>query len=79
MDQSEFTANTCSSRRQARENACERGFGFPSRWVRKWRQFCLPITEWSKAKPKLLPYYFRTQLKTALVVSKYKYTSNIRM
>ena len=42
MDQSELEANTCN-RRQARENACERGtigFGFASHWLRKWREFC---------------------------------------
>ena len=40
--QSEFEANTCN-RRQARENACERGtIGscFASHWSRKWREFC---------------------------------------
>ena len=37
MDQSESEANTCN-RRQARENARERGtigFDFPSHWLRK--------------------------------------------
>ena len=41
MDQSEIEANTCN-RRQARENACERGmvgFSFVSHWLRNWREF----------------------------------------
>ena len=57
MNQSEFEANACN-RRQARENACERGtigFGFDSHWLKKWREFCEPITERSKAKPKQIP------------------------
>ena len=40
MNQSEFEADTCD-RRQARENAWERGtidFGFTSHWLRKWRE-----------------------------------------
>ena len=42
MNQSELEANTCN-RRQARENACERGtigFGLPCHWLSKWREFC---------------------------------------
>ena len=42
MNQSEFEANACN-RRQARENASERGtigFGSVSRWLKKWRDFC---------------------------------------
>ena len=42
MDQSEFEVNT-SNRRQARENACERGtigFGFASHWLKKLHEFC---------------------------------------
>ena len=61
MDQSELEANTCN-RRQARENACERGtigFGLASHWLRNWREFFKPITERSKGKRD-------TQLKTAL-------------
>ena len=41
-DQSELKANVCN-RRQARENACERGtvgFSFASHWLRNWREFC---------------------------------------
>ena len=41
MNQSELEANACN-RRQARENACERGtigIGFASHWLRKWREF----------------------------------------
>ena len=61
MNQSEFEDNACN-RRQARENACERGtigFGLISHWLKKWREFCEPITERRKAKPKQLPNYFR--------------------
>ena len=41
--------------RQARENACIQpalhvGFSFASHWLRKWREFCQPITERSKPK-----------------------------
>ena len=52
MNQSEFKAHTCN-RRQARENACERGtigFGFTSYWLGKWREFYQPITERSNVK-----------------------------
>ena len=41
MNQSELEANACN-RRQARENACERGtigIGFASHWLRKGREF----------------------------------------
>ena len=61
MNQSEFKANTYN-RRQARENTCERGtigFGFTSYSLRKWREFCLPITARSNAKPKQKRNYFR--------------------
>ena len=57
------------NRRQARENARVQlaiGFGFASHWLRKWREFCQPITERSKAKPKQTRITFDTQLKTAL-------------
>ena len=63
MDQSELEANTCNlNRRQARKNECERGtigFGFASHWLRKWHEFCEPITERSKAKLKQTRNYFR--------------------
>ena len=65
MNQSEFEANACN-RRQARENTCDHvmiGFGLVSHWLKKWREFCQPITPRSKAKPKqlpnILPNYFR--------------------
>ena len=61
MNQSEFEANTCN-RRQARENTSDQvmiGFGLVSHWLKKWREFCQPITERRKEKPKQLPNYFR--------------------
>ena len=61
MNQSEFEADACN-RRQARETMCDQvmiGFGLVSHWLKKWREFCQPITERSKAKPKQLPNYFR--------------------
>ena len=54
MNQSEIEVITCN-RRQARENARVQlaiSFGFGSHWLRKWREFCQPITGRSKAKPK---------------------------
>ena len=66
VNQSEFEVITCN-RRQARENARVQpaiGFGFASHWLRKWREFCQPITEQSKAKPKQMRICFDTQLKT---------------
>ena len=59
MDQSELEANACN-RRKARENAWERGtVGFASHLLRKWREFCQPITERSKDKPMHARNYFR--------------------
>ena len=57
-----------------RENECMQlaiGFGFASHWLRKWREFCQPITEQSKAKPKQMQIIitFDTQLKTTLNVT----------
>ena len=49
MNQSEIEANTCN-RHQRRQNACEHGFA--SHWLRKWREFCQPITERCKTKLK---------------------------
>ena len=38
MNQSELKVNACN-RRQARENACDRGtIGFASYWLKKWRK-----------------------------------------
>ena len=37
-----------------RVRACHDWFKFVSHWLRKWREFCQPITESSKAKAKLL-------------------------
>ena len=71
MNQTELEVNTCN-RRQARENACEQGtigFGFASHWSRKWHEFCEPITEHTKPKPKQtrisLILFSDAQLKTA--------------
>ena len=61
MNQSEIRENACN-RRQARENACDQvtiGFSFASDWLKKWREFCQPITEPSNANPKQTPNYFR--------------------
>ena len=45
------------NRRQARENGVwpsrDIGFGFASDWLSRWREFVKPITERSKAEPKL--------------------------
>ena len=42
------------------------GFSLASDWLRKWREFCEPIREHSKAKPRQMRITFDTQLKTAL-------------
>ena len=47
MNQSELETNACN-RRQAQENVCDQemiGFGLVSHWLKKWREFCQPITE----------------------------------
>ena len=65
MNHSELEANTCN-RRQARENACEQdtiGFAFASRWLRKLREFCQPITERRKTKQNQTQNYFRRPIK----------------
>ena len=42
-------------RGQVRENACDQvAIGYASDWLSRWREFFLPITECSKAKPKQL-------------------------
>lgn len=49
MSQSEYETITCD-RRYARENVRVRVvIGFVSHWFRKWRKFCYPIRERSKA------------------------------
>ena len=61
MNQSKIEANT-SSKRQARQNACEQftiGFGLSSDWLRKWRELFYPIRERSEAEPKQIEHYFR--------------------
>ena len=60
MNQSQFEANACN-RRQARENACERGtigFGFAFNWLIKWRN------SGSEVKQKRIT--LENELKTAL-------------
>ena len=41
------------------------GFGSASHWLRKWHEFCQPITERSKAKLKGTQLTLDTQFKTA--------------
>jgi len=68
VNQSEFEVIICTGR-QARENARVKpaiGFGFASHWLRKWREFCQPITEQSKVKREQRRITSDTQLKTAL-------------
>ena len=57
MCQSEYKI-TCTWR-QARENARAQvafGFGLAFHWLKKWREFCWPITERSKVKPKQMEF-----------------------
>ena len=52
---------TARNRREARENAPMQvaiGFGFASHWLRKWCEFCWPITKRSNAKPKQKQFTF---------------------
>ena len=73
MNQSEFEAIACN-RHQARENACDHvmiGFGLVSNWLKKWREFCYQITERRKAKPKLVPQYFRHSIENRSIVGVY--------
>lgn len=61
MNHSELEANL-SNYRQAQENVCEQvmmGFDFTSDWLRKWGKRFLPITVYSRAKPKQLQNCFR--------------------
>ncbi len=58
VNQSKLEVNTWS-RREARENVRERGFGFTSDWSRKWREFVMPINKRSNKKPKAKANYFR--------------------
>ena len=54
-----------SNRRKARENARARGvIGFGFHWLKKWHEFCWPITERSNAK-KQTQFTIYAQLKTA--------------
>ena len=61
--------NACK-RPQGRENASGQvaiGFSFEPDWLSRWREFCRPITERSKAKPIQSRITFDTQLKIALM------------
>ena len=52
MSQSEYEA-IARHRRKARENArVQVAIGFGFHWLKKWREFCWPITERGNAKPK---------------------------
>ena len=71
VNESEFKVIACN-RRQARENAhVELAISlvlvFASHWLRKWREYCQPITEQSNAKPNETRISFDTQLKAALL------------
>ena len=62
-------SNCFNNRRKARENTRVQvaiSFCFASHWLKKWREFCWPITERSNAKPKQTEFTFDAQLKTAL-------------
>ena len=62
MSQSEFEAITCDQC-EAWENARVQvaiGFGIAFHWLRKWREFCWPITQQSNAKPKQNRNYHST-------------------
>ena len=79
VNQTEFEEITCNQR-QARENARVQlgiDFGFASHWLRKGRKFCQPITERSKAKPKLTRIIFDTQFKTALSAANFTRILNL--
>lgn len=70
MKQSEYQENTCK-RRQAREYAYAKlniGFGFTSFW---------PITGCSNAKSKQTRNTFNTQLKTAVIQTRYRESTAI--
>ena len=65
VNQSEFEVIACN-RRQGRENTrVQLAIGFASYWLRKWREFCQPITEQSKEKPNQTRVTSDTLLKTA--------------
>ena len=66
---SEFKANTCDWR-QARENESGEstiGFGLDSHWLRKWCNFCQPITERRNAKPNQTRKYFRYSIENRTI------------
>ena len=66
VNQSEFEVITCN-RRQARENArVQLAISFASNWLRKWREFCQPITGQSNEKPNQTRATSDTLMKTAL-------------
>ena len=65
MSQSEYETITCSWGK-ARENARVQaviGIAFASHLLKKWCEFCWPITKQSNVKPKRTQFAFDTQLK----------------
>ena len=80
MNQSKFDANTCNAL-QARENACDQvtiSLGFAFHWLRKWLEFCKPITEQSDAKSRQTRNFFRHFIKNRCNLNN-KYFSRIFM
>lgn len=73
MNQSGFEIIKCNLRK-ARENAqvqLAAGFGFAIHRLRKWRDFCQPITKQSTAKPKQTQLTRETHLKSPIDISYY--------
>ena len=71
MNQSELEEITCS-RHEARESTRQQatiGFGFPSYWLRKWREIFEPIAKRRKSKPKQLRNYFRRSIENPYINS----------
>ena len=45
------------------------GFGFTSDWLKKWHEFCQPITKRYNAKPKQSENYFRHSIKNRSILT----------
>ena len=77
MNQSEFKVNACN-RRQARRKLVRARHdwlsGLASYWLKMWCEFCQPITERSKAKPKQTYNYFRHSTENRSTCNKFCYT-----